>query len=133
MVDGYIIREIIEKDITIKPAEEYEVIDKREKGAIEFALVYSNSDLLQLLLQLDNQPTPNEFVSIAELLDYGLDERISFHFWVSKYVGPPTNEYVVVLTNNIPEQYKERIRFVLKNPTGTNILLKRIELKRVVC
>jgi hypothetical protein len=123
----------VDKQIVVPAGDEIDVIKVvKEAGKLLYAFVDSPSPDIQVLMQLDDQPEPLAFISIQELYDLGLDEKISYFWWNSRYVKAPIPIYTAAYTNDDPEPYYKQLRFRIRNPTATDITLNRIDLKRIV-
>jgi len=126
------IHHLIDKDVTIPAGKSVDILRQYEVGLFEFALVDSPSPLIELMMQLDDQPEPLAFVSLQTLRDMGLDEPLAYHWYVSKFDLAPANRYVGVWSNDAQEAYFTKMWFSVRNPTAAPITLRRVELRRVV-
>jgi len=123
---------LVDKQAVVPANDEIDVIKVIEAGRLLYAFVDSPSPDIELLMQLDDQPEPLAFISIQELYDLGLDEKISYFWWNSRYVAQPVPIYTAVIANDNPEQYYKQLRFRIRNPTAAAIVLNRIDLRRTV-
>lgn len=123
---------LVDKNVIIPANDEIDVIKVLEAGKLLYCLVESPSPDIQVLMQLDDQPEPTAFISIQELYNIGLDEKICYFWWNSRYVAAPSPIYTAVIANDNPEQYFKQLRFRIRNPSGVDITLMRVDLKRTV-
>jgi len=126
------VHHLVDKDVLVPASETVEILGVNESGCFEFALIDSPSPNIEVILQLDDQPEPLAFQSIQNMRDIGLDEHIAYHWFTTKFDLPPVNRYVAVWANEDREPYYERIRFAVRNPTGADITLRRVEIRHVI-
>lgn len=111
-----------------------EIADYAEKGLLHFIGLLCDSRLLELLVQLDNMPEPTAYISIDRLGDLSFDEELFYHFRLTRW-DLVASRFAVVYESSPPEPYRDRFRFVIRNPQGSGVATMNVfwtEVKRII-
>lgn len=99
------------------------LLDDRFAGELRLLMIEVNNTNVQLILWIDSQPY---VTTVQQLIDAGLDERVSDGFYMTK-IDPVGNSYVVLYNPERPTPVKDRVYWEVANLAGVPININRYQ------